>query len=228
MAAITGAVIAAGSAVGSVVSSRRASKEASKTQRRGTTASLEEQRRQFDLTREDLAGFRERGGLAGEEEAAFLGLRGPEAEQAALGRFRESPGQVFLRERQERALLRNQAAIGGLGGGNVRTALQEQAFGIASQQLGERKDRLSQIAGRGAGVAQTGGLIGANISGGIAGTLERSGNVQAQNILAQNAARQSGLSRIAGAFTGSGGILEEINKPRPTTNPTASGRFGGR
>lgn len=213
MAAITGAVIAAGSAVASVVSQRRAAKSAAKTQRRGTTASLEEQRRQFDLTREDFAGFRERGELAGEEQAAFLGLRGAEAEEAALGRFRESPGQIFLRERQERALLRNQAAIGGLGGGNVRTALQEQAFGIASQQLGERKDRLAGVARLGAGVAQTGGVIGANISGGIAGTLQSSGNIQAQLIRDREASRQSGLRRIAGSFTGSGGILGKIASP---------------
>ncbi len=221
--AIGAAVIGAVGAVGSAVSSRRASKEASKTQRRSTTASLEEQRRQFDLTREDFAGFRERGGLAGEEQAAFLGLRGVEAEEAALGRFRESPGQVFLRERQERSLLRNQAAIGGLGGGNVRTALQEQAFGIASQQLGERKDRLAQVAGLGAGVAQTGGLIGANISGGIAGTLERSGNIQTQLIREREATRQSGLRRVAGAFTGSGGILERLRRPPPDPILSAGG-----
>ncbi|MCH8134756.1 MAG: hypothetical protein IIB77_02110, partial [Proteobacteria bacterium] len=68
----------------------------------GFDQGIGEQQRIAGQTREDFAGFRERGGLAGEEEAALLGLRGSEAESAALGRFRESPGQAFLRERQER------------------------------------------------------------------------------------------------------------------------------
>ena len=162
----------------------------------------QEQQRQAELTRADFAGFRERGGLAGEEQAAFAGLRGAEAEAEALSRFRESPGQAFLRERQERSLLRNQAAIGGLGGGNVRTALQEQAFGIASQQLGERQNLLSQIAGRGLSATGTGAQIGANISGNISNLLAGRGEAVAGGIEASAAARRSGLSRIAGAFTG--------------------------
>jgi hypothetical protein len=131
---------------------------------------LAEQQRQFDITREDFAGTRELGNLAGESEAAFLGLRGADAERAAIEGFTESPGQVFLRERQERALVRNQAALGGLGGGNVRTALQEQAFGIAATQLGERKSRLAGVATRGAQATATGAAIGAGISGDITST----------------------------------------------------------
>ena len=152
MAAITGAVIAAGSAVASISSQKSAAKSARRSQKRAADASLQEQQRQFDQTREDFAGVRGRGEAAGTELNALLGLSGSEEEQAALGRFNESPGQAFLRERQERSLLRNTAATGGLQGGNVQTALQEQAFGIASQQLGERKDRL-------AGVAQLGATV---------------------------------------------------------------------
>ena len=58
-------------------------------------------------------------------EAAFSGALGPEAQAAAFANFRESAGQKYFRERQEQALLRNAAAIGGIGGGRVRTALQE-------------------------------------------------------------------------------------------------------
>jgi hypothetical protein len=78
-----------------------------------------------------LTPYTEAGRGALTEQQALLGLSGQGAQQEAYARFTESPGQAFLRERQERALLRNAAAIGGLGGGNVRTALQEQAFGRA-------------------------------------------------------------------------------------------------
>ncbi len=141
-----------------------------KRRRRSEAEILAEQQRQFDITREDFAGVRERGDIAGEAEAALLGLSGVEAERAAIAGFEESPGQVFLRERQERALVRNQAALGGLGGGNVRTALQEQAFGIAATQLGERKSRLANVASRGAQATAQGAQIGAGISGTIAQT----------------------------------------------------------
>lgn len=210
MAAITGAVIAAGSAVGSIASQKSAAKSARRSQKRAADASIAEQQRQFDQTREDFSGFRERGEAAGSELNAFLGLSGAEAEADALGRFNESPGQAFLRERQERALTRNAAATGGLQGGNVQTALQEQAFGIASQQLGERKDRLAGVAQLGAGVTTSGAQIGSNISRGISDTTLSAGDAEAQNILNADAARQSGLSRVAGAFTGSGGILEQF------------------
>jgi hypothetical protein len=42
-----------------------------------------------------------------------------------------------LTKRQQRALTRNQAAMGGLGGGNIQTALQEQAVTVADALLKE-------------------------------------------------------------------------------------------
>jgi len=94
------------------------------------------------------------GTSASNERSALLGLSGAEAQQAAMGRFTESPGQAFLRERQERTLLRNSAAIGGLGGGNVRTKLQEQAFGRAQTDYDNQLARLGAVAGQGMQSAQ--------------------------------------------------------------------------
>ena len=127
-------------------------------------------------------------------------MRGVEAEQEALSRFRESPGQAFLRERQERSLLRNQAAIGGLGGGNVRTALQEQAFGIASQQLGERQNLLSQITGRGLSATGAGAAIGGNISSNIANLLADRGEVRGAGIVDRASGIRRGIGQVAQAF----------------------------
>jgi len=173
---------------------------AGKKQARAAQRGIDEQQRQFDLTREDFAGIRERGELAGEQEASLLGLRGAEAEQAALSSFSESPGQRFLRERQERSLLRNQSSIGGLGGGNVRTALQEQAAGIASTQLGERKDRLAGVARGGATATAQGADIGAGISRNISQLFGDQGAARAGGILGRASGIRSGLGRVAGAF----------------------------
>lgn len=97
--------------------------------------------------------YEETGRSAMREEAALSGALGPEAQQAALDAFIESPGQKYLREQQERSLLRNTAAIGGLGGGNVRTALQEQAMGIAATDQQRHLTNLRSLAERGYGAA---------------------------------------------------------------------------
>lgn len=177
-----------------------AEKKAGRAREAGITEGIEEQRRQFDLTREDFAPGIEAGDISRERLLEFLGLRGAEAEQTALTGFRESPGQAFLRERQERALLRNEAAIGGLGGGNVRTALQEQAFGIASQQLGERKSRLAGLAAGGlSAVGQQAGF-GGNISANIANLLGARGEARSSGILGRASGIRRGLGQVAGAF----------------------------
>lgn len=100
--------------------------------------------------------YREAGAAATREQQALLGLGGADQQAAAMSRFSESPGQAFLRERQEKALLRNASAIGGLGGGNVRTALQEQAFGRAQTDLDNRISQLSDLGARGLTAAQGG------------------------------------------------------------------------
>lgn len=48
--------------------------------------------------------------------------------------------------------------------------MQEQAFGIASTQLAERKNRLAGVAGAGAQATAQGAAIGAGLSQGITGT----------------------------------------------------------
>lgn len=83
-------------------------------------------------------------------QAALSGASGRGAQGRAFEDFRSSPGQQFLVDESERALTRNAAAIGGVGGGNVRRALQENAIGLASQDFNNQFSRLSQVADRGA------------------------------------------------------------------------------
>jgi hypothetical protein len=99
------------------------------------------------------------GQRASEEQQALLGLSGSQEQNQAMKRFSESPGQKFLRDRQEKALLRSSAAIGGLGGGNVRTALQDQAFGRAQTDYDNQFRRLSGLSGQGLEASQTAAQI---------------------------------------------------------------------
>lgn len=178
-------IIAGASVVGGFLgqqSAADAQREANRANERLARLGIEEQRRQFQLQTGELSGSRraredeinraiqER--FAGRAEgfqpftgaaqqavtqrSALLGLSGAESQQEAFSRFAESPGQTFLRERQERALLRNAAALGGLGGGNIRTALQEQAFGRAQTDLDQQLARLTGVAREGLTAVQAG------------------------------------------------------------------------
>lgn len=107
----------------------------------------------LDATRgrvnETLSPFTQPGQQAAQQQAALSGALGPEAQATAFQQFQDSPGQAFLRDRGERAVLRNAAAIGGLGGGNVRRELVEFGQGLAAQDFQNQFDRLGQVAGRG-------------------------------------------------------------------------------
>jgi hypothetical protein len=193
MAAVTGAVVAAGTAAYTGKKQRDAAKKASRRQaesaeaaqdlvqqnvERGLTGLQEgfggaqesitggtEQARQallggldptlaelttgFEQAQQTLSPTAQQGAGASQLQAALSGALGPQAQQQAISDFQSSPGQDFLQGRQEQALLRNQAALGGgLGqSGQVLSALQEQAAGFAAQDFQNQFARLGQIAG---------------------------------------------------------------------------------
>lgn len=86
-------------------------------------------------------------------EAALSGALGPEAQAQAFANYQESPGQQWAREQQEKSLVRNAAATGGTQSGNVLSALQEQAAGIASQNYQQDLGNLRSLAERGQSAA---------------------------------------------------------------------------
>lgn len=140
------------------------------------------------------------GGLrAQEQQQALLGLSGTQAQEQAFQQFRESPGQAFLRQRGEQALLRQSAALGGLGGGQVRSALQQQGIGFAQQDLQNQLARLSGIAGQ--GQAATAGV--ANLGAGVASGVGQLGLLGAQAQAAGTLGQAAAQSRFAGQLGGS-------------------------
>lgn len=178
---------------------------AADVQAESSLAGIEEQRRQFDISQEQAAPFREAGVGALGQQQALLGLSGQEAQQAAFTGLEESPGQRFIRDRQERALLRNASATGGLGGGNVQTALQQQAVGFAQQDIQNQFGRLGQLSGQGqaatTNIAQLGGQTSAN----IANLLGQQGAARASGILAPvqaNTAATNQLLQLGGIAAG--------------------------
>lgn len=223
MAISTAAAIIGGSVVSGVLGGR-AAKKAGRAQQAGAEAGIAEQRRQFDITTGLQRPIFEAGDVARQELLASLGLAGPEAEAGFFERFKETRGQQFLRQQQEKSLLRSGAAIGGLGGGNIRTALQQQAEGRAAGRLGEFQNRLAGIAGAGQTAASQTGQFGQATAGNIAQLQASAGQARASGILGQGQAIQQGLG---GAFTGlaQGGFFGGQTPPPPATGFTQESGF---
>jgi hypothetical protein len=111
----------------------------------GATAANELAESKREYSEGQLVPYTEAGAQAVQQQQALLGLAGPEKYNEAMSRFKESPGEAFLREQQEKAVLRNAAAVGGLRSGRTQTALQEQAFDRAQTDYGNYFNRLSGL-----------------------------------------------------------------------------------
>jgi hypothetical protein len=205
----------------------KAAGKAAGVQERGAQAGIAETRRQFDITegrlqeaqefqRAQQQPFQEAGVSALQQQQALLGLSGQDAQRAAFADFEQSPGQKFLQDRAQRNLVRNSSAIGGLGGGNVRSALVQQGVGFAQQDFQNQFGRLGQLSGRGqqaAGAAGQGALtsagqigqFGAQAAGnianlGVAGSEARASGILGKASIAPGVT--SGLLQLGGQFAG--------------------------
>lgn len=160
-----------------------AAREAGQLQATAAEQGIAETRRQFDVTQESLRPFQEAGVSALGQQQALLGLSGRESQQQAFAGLEQSPGQQFLQQRAQRNLLRNASAIGGLGGGNVRSALVQQGVGFAQQDLQNQFGSLGQLAGQGQSAATNIGQFGQQAAGQISQGIQGASQARASGIL---------------------------------------------
>ena len=118
-----------------------------------------------------IQGFQGGGVQAQQMQAALSGAAGMPAQQQAFNQFQMSPAQQFLQQESERALVRNAAATGGVGGNNLRRALSRDAMRFGSQAINDQFNQLGQVANRGfqaagaaSGIQQRGAENLANLS----------------------------------------------------------------
>ena len=183
--------IVGGTAVGQVLGidditgvegAQNAATDAANIQEQGALRAEEGINRRFDITQENFRPFQEAGVDALGQQQALLGLGGQEAQNEAFAAFNESPGQKFIRDRAQKNLLRNAGRMGGIGGGNIRSALVEQGTGFAQQDFNNQFGRLGQIAGQGQNAVTNVSQFGATAA-------NQAGNAA----IAQSEARASGI-----------------------------------
>ena len=159
MAAIT-ASVAMGAA--SAYSAKRSADKQNKRLRKGQDASLEEQRRQYDQTREDFSPYREAG------QNALNQLADP------VANFYASPDYEFRRSEGMRDIGNQFAARGG--GGNAMKALAGYNSNLASGEFGNWFNRTFSQAEAGRGATGSGAAMGQNTANNMSNTYMNTAN----------------------------------------------------
>ncbi len=164
---ITALVVGGTQVVGGMMQAD-AAEDAANIQAGAAGQGISEQRRQFAALQARLKPYTEAGVPALEQQQAFLGLRGPEEERAAIERIQGGETFQALQRQGETAILQNAAATGGLRGGNVQAALAQFRPALLNQALEQQYSRLGGMTSLGqqsaAGVGTAGMQTGVNVA----------------------------------------------------------------
>ena len=189
------AALAGATALSGVLGSRSASKAAS-AQQAAAEMGIEEQRRQFDLTRSDLAPYRDLGPQAIPYLSQLLGLSGTFDQNQITQR----PGYQFGLSQGVNAMDRSASAAGLLGTGGYGKALTR--YGQDYGQMGYDRElsRLSNIVGIGQSAANQTGAYGANAANQVSGLYGNIGDAQAGGYLGQSAALNNTVGGLGSLY----------------------------
>lgn len=233
--AALGAIAVGGATLVSGYMQADAASNAASIQGQASEAGIQEQRRQFDAVQEllkpytqagataiqGLSPFAAAGAPALEQQQAFLGLRGPEAERAAIERIQGGETFQALQQQGENALLQNASATGNLRGGNIQGALAQFRPQLLSSLIDQQYGRLGgltalgqtttqNIAGLGQASAAGTGAAAQTTGANIATLLGQQGAAQAGAEIAQGkafGAIPAAISGGLGLFKGLGGTF---------------------
>jgi hypothetical protein len=220
-----------GSALGGSIEGSQSVGQASDVQQQAAQGGIDEQRRQFDEITKLLSPYTQAGtkaisGLqpyaaagapALEQQQALLGLRGPDAERAAIQRIQGGETYKALASQGEEALLQRASATGGLRGGNIQAALGQFRPQLLSSLIEQQYGRLGGITALGEGTTQNIANIGQasaarqaafnqQTGANVSTLLGQQGAAQAGGILGEQSALTGGINQAFGAIQGAGGF----------------------
>lgn len=181
-------------AVGAYSANRQnsAARNAANAQQQATDATIAEQRRQYDLTRQDYAPFREAGVDALSRQQAFL--------NGDRSGFENDAGYLFMRDEMQRGVERGAAARGGLFSGGSQADLAARLGGLANTTAGDYWNRLAGRAGQGQVATQSLGALGASMSNNIGSALLNNGQSRASSYVAQGNNASALASMVGNSF----------------------------
>ena len=209
-AVVASAVVGAGAAY----MSAEAAEDASNAQVGAARAGQDTQRQMFERTQEilrpyvqagqaqlpTLAGYTQAGPQAFGRQLDLAGLRGPQAQQAAIQQVQAQPRFGALTQAGEEAILANASATGGLRGGNTQNALARFRSDLLAQEIEREYARMGGLTAFGQGVSQNLARLG-QASGANAATASLTSGQSIANLQgAAGAAQAGGIVSQAGAY----------------------------
>lgn len=214
MAAITGAVIAAGTTVYAANQAKKGAQGAANATKDANDAAIAEQRRQFDLTRGDMAPWLQAGGNALDLQNKFLA--------GDWSGFQNSPDYAFAVDQGTKALDRGAAARGALYSGGADADRIALGQGLATQYANNHWNRLAGLSNTGQVTANQLGQFGANTANNIGGYLQNSGNARA-SAYQQNAGTNQQLAYGLGGLLNGALNQWQANRNQPNGGSGGSG-----
>ena len=192
--------------VGSLIgggSAKKASRKAEAAQLDALNRGVEEQRRQFDLTRTDFSPYREQGLSALSGMGNLLGTGGADAQATALAGLRDSPLFHTTYDTGEEAILQNAAATGGIRGGNTERGLADFGADTFSRVLMQQLQSLGGLANMGLGATDSTAGFGQQTANNVTNLFGQQGDTRASGLLTRG-----GIN--AQLWNNAGGFLDSV------------------
>lgn len=206
-ATIGSAAIGASSAKKAASAQASAAEKAADAQLEATRLTVDEERRQYDQSREDLAPYRETGYGALDAQNYLVGLG--EKPEGYAG-FEASPGYQFRLDQGQEALERNAAARGlRLSSGTMKDMMRF-GQGEASQDYWNQYNALAGLSGTGQSATNTTAQLGANAAGNIGNALMAGGQAKANAYTQSGQATASGIMGANSAIQGGIGNMSSL------------------
>lgn len=211
-----------GSTVVSGVIQSKAAKSAAGQQAASAQQGIDEQRRQFDALQVLMKPYVGAGTTALGQQAALIGVSGPEAQQKAINALQQGPEFNALVQQGEQGILQSAAATGGLRGGNVQGALAQFRPQVLSSLIEQQYNRLGGLSTMGQNAAAGVGSAGMQTGTNIANLLAQQGAAQAGGTLAAGAAWGNTIGSLAGGL--GRGMAYKGYTPQGATAPLTFGQ----
>lgn len=193
------AAIAGAGIVGGLISSnsqKKAAKSAANAQTKANDAAIDEQRRQFDYTQQQLNPYIQAGVGALGQQQNLMGLNGTSAQQNAINNLQNSPFLQSMYKQAENALLQNASATGGLRGGNIQGALADNRMNMLNTAYQNQLQNLGNLVTLGQNSATNTGTNAMAMANNISNLNTNIGQAQAGYALARGQANQNMLGTL--------------------------------
>ena len=185
-------VAVVGSTIASSAMQANAASKAAKAQTKGAQASIAEEARQYDQSREDLAPWREAGGEALDR------LR--DLSRGDYSYFAMSPDYQFRLREGEKAMNRAQAARGNFLSGAGMKELARYGSNIAAGEFGDWWNRQAGLANVGQTATNQTGVLGANAASNIGNSYMAAGNARANAAINQGNAWGGAINDLSSNY----------------------------